>query len=76
MEAFKYPENVWLITLENKVRERHSKLLDRLSQTEATTLQGVCAKLRIGTRPEYRIHEHIVRSAAADLERMAGRVVS
>ncbi len=76
VEAFKYPENAWLITLENKAKERHSKLLDRLSQTEATTLQGVHAKLRISMRPGYRIGEDIVRSAAADLERLSGRAVS
>jgi len=72
VEAFAYPGVKSLETERNRLKERCRELVGRLSQTEATTLEGVCAKMRFATRPRYGIHDDIVCSAAVDLERLAG----
>ncbi len=76
VDAFDYPEVKVLKDKEDRLKHRRHELQGHLSQTEATTLQGVRAKLRISMRPGYRIDEDIVRSAAADLDRLSGRAVS
>ena len=70
------PEVKALQVVEDRLKERCDELVDRLSQTEATTLQGVRAKMRFATRPGQGIDHDIVRSAAADLERLVGGLPS
>ncbi len=75
-EAWDCPEVKALGVTENRLKERCRELVDRLSQTEATTLEGVRAKIRFVTRPGHCLHDDVVCSAAADLERLAGEVPS
>ncbi len=71
-EAWDCPEVKALGDIRNGLRERCHELVDRLALTEATTLEGVRAKMRFVTRPERRPHNDVVCSAAADLERLVG----
>jgi hypothetical protein len=70
------PEIVVLRDKENRLKHRCHDLLHRLLQIEATTLQGVCAKLRLAMRPRHCIDIDIVRAAVADIERLAGEARS
>ena len=71
IEACEHPEVWTLIAEDDSLKERCRELVGRLSQTKATTLKGVCTKMRIAIEPGYR-NDDIVRSVAADLERLAG----
>lgn len=76
LEASNYPEVEALKAAEDRFKERCRELVDRLSRTEATTLQGVCIKFRIAMRPRHRIGYDLIDSAATDIERMAGEARS
>ena len=75
-EAWNCPEVEALGVTENRLRERCQELVDRLSQTEAMTLQGMCAKFRIASPLRYRADDDLGDSVIADLERLAGEVRS
>ena len=75
-EAWDYPEVEARMAAKDRLEERCDELVDRLSQTEATTLEGVRAKMRFATRSGQGIDDDIVRSATADLERLAGEARS
>ena len=74
-EACEYPEIKVLRDAENRIEERCRELVDRLSQTEATTLQGVLAKLRFADQCRWFCSD-MVRSATAEMERLAGEARS
>ena len=75
-EACKHPEIKALEVGRDRLKERCHELAGQLSQTEATTLEGVRAKMRFVTRPGHHIDDDIIRSVAADLERLAGEARS
>ncbi len=72
MDACDYPEVKVLRDKEDRLRERCHDLERQLSQTEAITLQGVCAKFRIAEPLRYRTDDDLGDSAIADVERLAG----
>ena len=76
MEACDYPEVKVLRDKEDRLRERCHDLKRQLSQTEAMTLQGVCAKFRIAKPLRYRTDDDLGDSAVADVERLAGEARS
>ena len=75
-KAGDYPEVEALRAEDNRFKERCRELVGRLSQTEATTLEGMYTKMHIARRPGYGIDDDIVSSVAADLERLAGEARS
>ncbi len=75
LESFKHPEVKTLWAAENRLKERCREIAAQISQTEATTLEGVCAKMRFAMQSDC-FETDIVRSVAADLERLAGEARS
>ncbi len=71
-----YPECLLLRAAEDRLKERCHDLERQLSQTEAMTLQGVCAKFRIAKPLRYRTDDDLGDSAIADVERLAGEARS
>ena len=71
-EICEYPEVEALRAAEARLKERCHDLEGRLTQTEAMTLQGVCAKFRIARPLRYRTDDDLGDSAVADLERLSG----
>ncbi len=72
LEICKYPEVQALRVVEDRLKERCHDLEGRLTQTEAMTLEGVCAKFRIAKPLRYRTDDDLGDSAIADVERLAG----
>ena len=72
LKASNYPEVEVLRTKEHRLEERCHDLEGRLSQTKATTLQGVCAKFRAANESGHRVDYDLFDSAVADVKRLAG----
>ncbi len=82
MEAFDDPHVRWLQTVRDKAHENRQSICRRIVTTPAHTLEGVSAKLRnavgadrspLTDGQQYAVNDDLVRSALADLERLAGR---
>ena len=76
LKTCEYPKLKTLRAEEDRLRERCDELTGRLSQTEATTLQGVCTKFRVTMGPAHRSGCNLIDSAVADLGRLAGEMRS
>ena len=75
IEVFKSPDIKALQAVEDRLKERCREIAAQISQTEATTLEGVRAKMRFVMQSDC-FESDIVRSVAADLERLAGETQS
>ena len=76
VEAHDCPEVKALEVVKKRLEGRCRELDDRISQTEATTLEGVHTKMHFAMQSRHRFKNDIVRSATADLERLAGEAAS